>query len=385
MDAPRTLPLAGALVIIGALSCVPNDDAPPDIPDYPLTGAAGTGSADFTGGAGTTGSAGTTGFAGTGFFGSLAGAGPTGPLAEIEQILTTPGCGVEQPYSQAAGTTLRATIMTSGTKPADAADTTKGDWSYEREYFLSVPAPYDARLAYPLVIEGPPCGGNGSNTYTWAKAGPSIPGKLPVIHVGLTPPPNAIGHATNPNQGCFDDKEGDDSVDWVFYEALYDHLAATLCFDKNRVYVTGMSSGGMMANELACKYAGDPQRPVRGVLTFASGLPAALAATPTCTAKPLAGMWVGSKMDPVQPFENMARAINRAMKVNGCWPAMTYETATLVDFPIASVDAGLCKRVLGCPAVYPIVVCDLPFYSRSSQDQIVNPGFTAFLRNLAPR
>ena len=36
-----------------------------------------------------------------------------------------------------------------------------------------------------------------------------------VVRVGLTPAPNSIGHGTNENQGCFDDKEGDDSVDWV--------------------------------------------------------------------------------------------------------------------------------------------------------------------------
>jgi poly(3-hydroxybutyrate) depolymerase len=92
-----------------------------------------------------------------------------------------------------------------------------------------------------------------------------------VIRVGLSPSAYwQAYHATNPGQGCFDDADGDNSVDWVFYEDLYDRLAGQLCFDRNRVFVAGEGrSGARLADELACKYAGDVTRPVRGVMSNA--------------------------------------------------------------------------------------------------------------------
>ena len=80
---------------------------------------------------------------------------------EIVQTVPTPGCG--QDPGQALGTAVRGTVQTMGTKPADAADSKKGDWSYEREYFVTLPVGYDNNKAYPLVLEGTGCGGTGMN------------------------------------------------------------------------------------------------------------------------------------------------------------------------------------------------------------------------------
>ncbi len=271
--------------------------------------------------------------------------------------------------------TVVGTIPTMGTKPDDAADSTKGPWSYEREYFVTLPQGYDNSKAYPLVFEAPGCGGKGTDVYPLDNNVDNT-----VIRVGLTPPPNDIGHATNPNQGCFDDREGDDSVDWVFYENLYDKLAGQLCFDRNRVFSVGNSSGSWFSNELGCKYAGDATRPVRGVMPHSGGLPTDERYVPTCTKKPMAGMWVYEVADVNNPFATSKVAIDRAMVVNGCTCA-TYDTAQFDDFPIGGGIAGsTCKRITGCPDLYPLVVCGLPGTGRGGDDNVVNPGFSTFLK-----
>jgi poly(3-hydroxybutyrate) depolymerase len=249
---------------------------------------------------------------------------------------------------------------------------------YNREYFVTLPAGYDKSKAYPLVFEGPGCGSGGQSVYPLTYMGAANANNT-VIRVGLTPPPNTIGHATNPCQGCFDDKEGDDSVDWVFYEKVWDKLAGQLCFDKNRVFASGNSSGAWFSNEVGCKYAGDPVHPIRGIMPNTGGLPANPAWEPTCTNKPMAGMWVGETMDPENDFSNNEFGISRAMVVNKC-AQTTFASAVYANFPIGGGNADtVCKKIQNCPDLYPLVVCLIPGNQHAGHDNITNPGFGTFL------
>jgi hypothetical protein len=349
---------------------------------------AGAGGMSVSGGAGGASSAGASGASTAGAAGSSAG---TSGTNDITKVAPTAGCGMDPPAALKPGTTSGSqTIMTMGTKPTtmgnqagDCADTNCGPWSYNREYFVTLPMGYDKTKAYPLVFEGPGCGSGGTSVYplTDPTAGNAQNAGNTVIRVGLTPPPNTIGHATNPGQGCFDDKEGDSSVDWVFYEDLYDRLAGQLCFDKNRVFSTGNSSGAWFSNELGCKFAGDPTRPVRGIMPNTGGLPT----TPpsqvtTCTNKPMAGMWVGETNDPENPFSHNIDAINRAIQVNGCTGG-PWGTTPTADYPIGGGKPDTtCKQITGCPALYPLVVCLIPGNQHASHDDTTNPGFTTFLK-----
>jgi hypothetical protein len=293
---------------------------------------------------------------------------------EITKIVPTKGCGMDP--GQAVGVLVMGTIMTMGTKDASCADSQCGAWSYARDYWVRLPTGYDKTKAYPLVFEGPGCGGHGNNLY-------SIPVfDTSVIVVGLSPSAEAQAfHATNPGQGCFDNKEGDDSVDWVFYENLYDQLAGTLCFDRNRVFGSGYTSGGWLANELGCKYAGDATRPIRGILVDSGGLPTDPNYVPTCTAKPMAGFWSHETTDTTTPFLDDVVAMNRALVVNACGPpGVTYQTATFDPFPISGLDSTSCKRYRACPNLYPLVVCAFPGNGKSSHDNIVVPGWPTFLK-----
>jgi poly(3-hydroxybutyrate) depolymerase len=349
------------------------------------TGTAGAGGATdggTTGAAGATdggGAAGTTGAGGTG-----------GPLGDITKVVPTAGCNMDPGIMP--NKTTEFTIATSGTKPTKCgaagavpnnccADGNCNPWSYTRHYFVTLPTGYDKTKAYPLVFEGPGCGGGGADVYPLSYMGGNNINNT-VIRVGLTPPPNDIVHATNPGQGCFDDKEGDSSVDWVFYETLYDHLSTTICFDRNRVFSAGNSSGAWFSNELGCKYAGDSMRPVRGIMPNTGGLPSQPQFEPTCTNKPMAGMWVGETNDPENAFSNNVFAISRAMGVNGCAQS-TFLTTTLpndANFPIGGGNAdSVCKLVPNCPALYPLVVCLINGNQHAGHDNVANPAFGTFV------
>jgi hypothetical protein len=288
------------------------------------------------------------------------------------------GCGQVPP--QSPGGFVKYTIATSGTKAANATGV-PGPWSYNRDYYLWLPPGYDANKAYPLVFQMPGCGGNGTNVYPlYNDAGAAGVGGT-VIRVGLTPPPNAINHATNPNQGCFDDKEGDDSVDFVFYEKLRDTLKTQLCYDENRVFASGNSSGSWIANEMACKYSGNTQGyAIRGIAANTGGLPTDPRFVPACTGSPMAGIWIHEVNDPENLFAGAKVAINRAMAVNGCTIGTGYDTTMFDNYAIGGGNADTtCKLIKGCPAIYPLVVCALPGNAHGSHDNIANPGFSKFI------
>ena len=290
----------------------------------------------------------------------------------ITTIVPTKGCG--QGPGQEIGVLVMHTIQTMGTKATGCADANCAPWSYAREYFVTLPTGYDDMKAYPLLLEEPGCGSQGNLIYDFAELDSSA------IRVGLSPPPNDIGHALYPGQSCFDDREGDDSVDWVFYETLYDQLAKTLCFDRHRVFSSGHDSGGFFSNELGCKYAGDATRPVRGVLPVGGGLPTDPRYLPTCTAQPMAGMWIHSVADTVNPFAGTIVAINRAMRVNGCTLGTGYNDATYENFPISTVTDGTCKKITGCPDLYPLVVCPLLAPARVITDNVPDNGIPTFIK-----
>jgi poly(3-hydroxybutyrate) depolymerase len=257
-----------------------------------------------------------------------------------------------------------------------------GTWSETREYTIYKPPAYTNATPYRLVFLGPGCGGGSTGIYNYDNS-------ADIIRVGVRPSENQQiqnSHGTNQNQGCFDDKEGDDSVDFVLYEDLYDLLDTQLCFDKNRVFFGGNSSGAWWSNEHGCHYAGDATRPVRGIMPNTGGLPSETQFKPTCTNAGMAGMWIHETGDTTNPFSGNIFAINRAMEVNGCQVGQTYDTAQFEDFPIPDNAANTCRRIMGCNELFPLVVCPLNGNGHGGHEDVVEPGVATFLDlfNAAP-
>lgn len=312
-----------------------------------------------------------------------------GAASSILDVKPSPGCG--EPAPQALGELIAHTLQTEGVKDANCADkladgTPKcGPWSVEREYYLGLPQGYDPQKAYPLVIQAPGCGGKGNAIYPLTGVSDSV------IRVGLTPPPISIGHGTNPGQYCFDDKEGDDSVDFVFYEKLLDTLKNALCYDENRVYVSGESSGSWLANELACKYAGDTKgHAVRALAVNDGGLPNQAQYMPTCSGKPVAGMWVYHIAEENGSNAATKFAIARAMSTDSCVGATNWDDALakgqLLTFPIGGgFGDETCKLIKDCDPLYPLVVCPRPANGQASDALMANIAMVQFFKSLAAR
>ena len=337
---------------------------------------AGSGGASATagsGGASTTGgisAGGATGGSATGGGGS-----GTGGSAGNDITKVWPSDGKGKAF---AGGTGNQSIMVTVVKAADCAAKTKagtkvcGSQTLNRTYNLRMPQPYDPNKSYPLLFEGPGCGGNADSLYQFPASFLNT-----IIRVGLQPS-KIEAHGTNPGEGCFDDKEGDDSLDWGFYEALYDKLNAEVSFDRNRVFSAGNSSGSWFSNELGCKYAGDAKRPVRGVMPNTGGLPVEAAYVPTCTMAGMAGMWVHEVNDGTNSFAGNIVAIDRAMKVNKCTKA-NYAAAEFEPFPVSDANDTRCKRIKDCDPKFPLVVCPLPGNGHGSHPEVVEPGFPKFM------
>jgi len=351
------------------------------------TSVAGSGVGGTTSASGS-GVGGSVGMSGAAAGGASSGAGGGGPF-DITRVAATPGCGLAP--AQEPGQTVRGTLQTMGIKAPDCADKLRdgtpvcGPWSYVREYFVTLPLGYQSNKPYPLVFQGPGCGGaDGSMVYPLNDPYPNGPPNVgnTVIRVGLTPPPNDVGHPTNPQMDCFDESEGDDSVEWPFYEQLYDQLAKQVCFDKNRVFSNGSGDGGgRFVDELACKYAGDAKRPIRGVISNDGDWSTNPQYLPTCTTKPMAGMWVHQALDPFRVWSSDKLAIARAMMVDHCTIGTGYDDAKLEDFPIGGGNPDTtCKRIKGCPELTPLVVCLLPGSDHKTNDSIVNPGASTFIK-----
>jgi polyhydroxybutyrate depolymerase len=289
----------------------------------------------------------------------------------VTAIVPSDGCGKAPP-----GLNGVQTIQTMGFKPPEAADTKKGAWMYNREYTVRMPTSYDNKKPYNLIFQGMGCNaGTPSLPYNY---GNSVDQTAIMVALGL--PPSEIGHAeVGTSLRCYDDKDKY-SVEIEFYEALYDRLNSQLCFDRNRVFIGGNSSGGWLSNELGCKYAGDEKRPIRAFMPNTGGLPMPDRNRPPCSDKPRSGFWVHERGDQENPFTGTAFAVQEAMKVNKCTMGTSYATATLENYPVPGLGMNTCQKLRGCPDLYPLVVCNLPGNQHGSHNEVVNPGVNTFIK-----
>ncbi len=296
--------------------------------------------------------------------GTGGGAAVDDPLAHMR----SPGCG--KVPNQAIGEWVEYHMLTMGTKDADSDK--PGPWTYDRQYFVELPTGYDNTRDYPLVLQGPGCGGEARGVFTLATD--------KAIRVGIQPITMAQGDNPIPWNGCFDDKEGDDSIEWPFYEQLLDDLKTKYCYDMNRVWASGNSSGSWWANELACKYGGDTKgHRLRGIAVNTGGLPQVAAESPTCNGKGFAGIWMHANQDNVNPYSGTQFAVTRALEVNGCkgtWP----DLAASPSYQVAASPAAsqICKK-FDCPAALPVVMCTVQAANHDDNHTMSEPAFSQFI------
>jgi hypothetical protein len=263
-------------------------------------------------------------------------------IEDLSTVKATVGCGMDP--GQALGSWVRKTL-TMMPKPVRGTGV--------REYFINLPANYDNKKPYRLIIVSPGCGGKGNTMWDFTAAA----GTEGVIQVGVSPDPG-----TSPSGACFDDMRTD-SVEYAFIEALHALISKSLCFDQHHVYITGHSSGGWLSNQMGCVYG---SKLIRAVAPSSGGLATGAGKAPPCSDLPTPGIWSHNEDDTGNRIAGSITAINRALKVNKCGPGdfTTAPRAPYLNYP-------MCQKFSGCPAEFPIVIC--------------HPATGGHLGNLAPQ
>jgi polyhydroxybutyrate depolymerase len=118
-----------------------------------------------------------------------------------------------------------------------------------RTYYVHLPLSYKGKQAAPLVLAFHGSGATGKDLAQQSHLNDvSDAGGFIVVYPDGYQQQWADGRGTTPPE-----QAGVDDIGFV--SALIDKLAGELAVDKNRVYVTGLSNGGIFSHRLACELA----------------------------------------------------------------------------------------------------------------------------------
>lgn len=163
-----------------------------------------------------------------------------------------------------------------------------------RTYLLHVPKSFDKERLWPLVFVLHGGGGDGAKAakLTGFSAKADAAGFIVCY-------PDAINHHWNDGRQVRRFKSQRDAIDDVgFIAALIDRFAKDLNVDRQRVYATGISNGGMMCYRLGCDLADR----VAAIAPVAAAMPEPLAdsAQPS---EPVPVLAINGTKDPLVPYE----------------------------------------------------------------------------------
>ncbi len=155
-----------------------------------------------------------------------------------------------------------------------------------RTFLIYTPPGSDKNIPAPLLFVLHGSAGNGEVMMTVTQRGfERIADKEKFIVVY----PDALERRWNEQDGTVDDAG--------FLLAIVDKLAAESRVDKKRVYMAGISNGGMMAQRMACEYSNR----VAAIATVAGTMPAGMA-TVCKPSRPVPVMVIHGTADPIIPW-----------------------------------------------------------------------------------
>ena len=315
----------------------------------PSSGAASSGAASGGGAgphsAGDTGSAGavvgTGGSFGAGTAGSVAG-GRGGGLGTGGAALGSGGA-----ISSGTGGASSSAGCGKSTLPAACDTSAKGPCilnvgGTDRQYFAVLPANYDSNKPYPIVFLW-----HGAST----KAEMYIGGGFLAYYGVRATFPNAIYVAA---QGLPTTAGGTDygwgntnGQDIAFTKAMLEALETNYCVDKNRLFSTGFSYGGIMSLTLGCQMP-DVFRAL-GVMSgtlFGGGN--------SCLKNPIPSWFTHGDADATLNISGGESARDAMIKRNGCDSTQT-KTATMADGKTSCTVYDVCTS-----GNFPVVWCPVP-------------------------
>lgn len=260
----------------------------------------------------------------------------------------------------------QASAPLQGETDVKAAITKPGDYSFsiqhgglQRAYRVHVPAKYDAAKPAPLLVS---LHGGGANMDYQASeqnygqiSKSDREGFIVAFPNGYSRLPGGKFATWNAGNCCGAARDKD--VDDVgFIRQMIDNLGRQLNIDRQRIFATGMSNGGLMAHRLACEM---PE-------TFkAIASVAGTDNTKSCNpGKPVSVMLIHAKNDDHMPFEggmgaksrgsqvtsftSVAETVARWVKRDGCSPT----PKRVLEKP-----GAYCERYSGCQGNAAVELC----------------------------
>lgn len=188
----------------------------------------------------------------------------------------------------------------------DVTGQQKGELRYQqhdRNYILYTPVTYSATQPTPLIVVLH--GGHGDAKKAFERTGfYSLADREGFIVVY----PEAIGSYWNDGRNT----TASEVDDVAYISALVDHIGKQRNVDSGRVYVTGLSNGGMMTQRLAC----ESSQKFAAFASVIANIPVSLQAV--CHPKnPVALMMINGGADPLMPPSGGEIKKSRRMGVGG--------------------------------------------------------------------
>jgi len=270
-------------------------------------------------------------------------------VRDLSQVEATAGCG-KAPMDITPGT-WKAFEISNIPVPTGQRDNA-GDGT--RKYFVRLPPGYMPDKKYKLVIAASSCTGGNQNLAAMG----DVPMVTDATGGAVLISPVVEPGVWDPDQ-CYDDKDPN-SIENPFLERFLDQVGEKYCYDKNRVFVQGHSSGGWYSNMIGFTWAAER---IRGFSSNGGGLPDNTAERPKINNKPMAGLWIHPTGDTEQPMA-ARRAVSRALVINKCMGAGTNPMDESVYMkapgaPWAMGGAQGCKKY-ECPEAFPVIFCQPP-------------------------
>ena len=163
--------------------------------------------------------------------------------------------------------------------------------SIERTYLVHLPKSYDKNAFLPLVIVLHGCGGKAENTDKLTGFD-RVSDKYSFIVVY----PNGIDNDGREKVKKYVD--GKEVNDVKFISCLIDSLRIKYSIDSNRVFVTGISNGGIMSFRLACELSDK----IAGIAPVAASM-SEIVYNYCKPSRPVPVMIIFGDSDPLVPFE----------------------------------------------------------------------------------
>ncbi len=260
---------------------------------------------------------------------------------------------------EAPGLTMGAPILSSGCETPTLAtgvhnlSLEHGGW--ERNYVVSVPdSAVSQSLVHPLLIAMHGFGGSGVGMRSLISRHSEFEDGHVVLYpdgAGLT---NSVRGWNSGHPQCCGTALHDDVDDVAFLRALADSVAQKTCVDLNRVYATGFSNGGDMAQRLAC----DASDVVAAVTSVAGRFDYHASACPG--ERPVPVVLYRGQLDRTVPYKSSLfslAAIKTIPAMEGFEQIADNHKCRGDPVKVLSVEDTNCIRIDDCDAGFEITLC----------------------------